>query len=73
MIRKWTVWRAADAMLSAICAIMAAFGHGWWQAAWLASAAFCAASAWWCWADRLNAAMKKWLVRTALGAALRLR
>jgi len=68
-----TVLRAADCALSAGCAFMAIPTHGIWQIAWLASAVFCAASAWWCWADRLNVVLKKWLIHTALGAALRLR
>ena len=70
---KWTVLRAADAALSMGCAFLVIFSHGTGQLAWLASAVFCAASAWWSWADRLNTVMKKWLIRTALGAALRLR
>lgn len=77
--QPWTVLRTADAALSVGCAFMVIFSpcrvqtHGIWQLAWLASAVFCAASAWWSWADRLNVLLKKWLIRTALGAALRLR
>ena len=71
--KGWTALRAADAALSVGCVLTVLFSHGLWQLAWMASAAFCAASAWWRWADRMNAVMKKWLIRTALGAALRLR
>lgn len=71
-MKNMTLLRSADLGLAIGCFVAVFFTHGLWQIMWGLSAVFCAASAWWCWADRLNAYLKKWLLRTSLGAALRL-
>ena len=69
-----TLCRALDILLAATCFVMATLqSHQLIRVMWIDSGLFCAASAYWCWADRMNVWLKRRMARTVLGYALRLR
>lgn len=69
-----TTMRVLDTLLALGSFVMAGLSaHPWSIALWIVSGLYCAASAYWCWTDRTNAWLKRYLAKTSLGWALRIR